>query len=155
IATAEQPKANVDWWWGADKPFSFVAGCLELAAAIKTGRPEQFVTRLPVSFDASCSGAQHLCALTRANEGRLVNLASVETPQDPPQDLYETIADRVIDRLIATLDPNWNHIWVGPVALDRKLLKKITIAYLYGQDKGGTTGQITKKINENDFDPEE
>jgi DNA-directed RNA polymerase len=47
-----------------------------------------YVTRLPVSFDGSCSGLQHLSAMTRAEEGSLVNL----TPSELPQDIYESVA---------------------------------------------------------------
>ena len=142
-ATAEQPQATADWWWKADKPFSFLAGCLELAAAIKNGTGG-FVTHLPISFDASCSGAQHFCGMTSADEGWLVNL----TESKVPQDLYEAIADRVRDRIIAQLDPKWSHIWVAPFAIDRALLKKIVIAYLYGQGEAGTTMQLSEKVKE-------
>jgi DNA-directed RNA polymerase, mitochondrial len=59
-------------WLEADAPFAFYAACLELTAAWKDG-PDH-VTHLPISFDATCSGLQHLCAMTRAEEGELVNL---------------------------------------------------------------------------------
>jgi DNA-directed RNA polymerase, mitochondrial len=75
------------WWTKADKPFMFLAACFELAAAIEEG--PTYVTHLPVSFDGSCSGLQHLCAMTRAPEGSLVNL----TPEERPQDIYQTVAD--------------------------------------------------------------
>jgi DNA-directed RNA polymerase, mitochondrial len=59
-------------WLEADKPFAFYAACLELTAAWEHG--PDYVTRLPISFDATCSGLQHLCAMTRSEEGELVNL---------------------------------------------------------------------------------
>ena len=55
-----------------DEPIQFLAACAELVQA--WDNPE-FVTRLPLTFDASCSGLQHLCAMTRDEEGgRYVNL---------------------------------------------------------------------------------
>ncbi len=80
-------------WTKADKPFLFLAACMELSSALAAGT--SFLTKLPVSFDGSCSGLQHLCAMTRAEEGALVNL----TPQEVPQDVYQTVAALVQDRV--------------------------------------------------------
>src|SRR5262249_41366355 len=44
--------------------YQFLAACVELEKALTVG-PENFETRLPISFDGSCSGLQHLCAMTR------------------------------------------------------------------------------------------
>jgi DNA-directed RNA polymerase len=60
--------------------YQFLAACVELAQAIDTG--PTFKTRLPLMFDGSCSGLQHLCAMTRAEEGRLVNLSDAFEPED-------------------------------------------------------------------------
>jgi DNA-directed RNA polymerase len=76
------------FWTEADKPFLFIAACKELDAALRSQNPKNFTTHLPVSFDGSCSGLQHLCAMTRAPEGSLVNL----TPSLSPQDVYQTVA---------------------------------------------------------------
>jgi DNA-directed RNA polymerase len=84
-SVAQAPLRDL-WWTKADKPFLFLAACMELRDALAAG--PQFVTRLPVSFDGSCSGLQHLCAMTRAPEGALVNL----TPGEYPQDVYQTVA---------------------------------------------------------------
>jgi hypothetical protein len=71
-------------------PFQFVAACVELYRAHKEG--SGFISRLPVSLDATCSGLQIISALTRSEiEGRLVNL----TPDASPQDFYRLIADTV------------------------------------------------------------
>ena len=78
------------WWTQADKPFQFMAACFELASALEQG--PTFVSRLPVSFDGSCSGLQHLSAMTRDEKtAPLVNL----TPQKVPRDIYQAVAKRV------------------------------------------------------------
>jgi len=97
MRTAQNPAATVGWWCDADAPFSFVAGCIELAGIWETGA--SYTTRLPICFDASCSGIQHLGLLLRdEGVGRLVNLV----PGDdwaPPQDVYQLITDLVIEYL--------------------------------------------------------
>jgi DNA-directed RNA polymerase len=77
---------------------------MELSRAIKEGSP--YVSSLPVSFDGSCSGLQHLCAMTRAREGELVNL----TPHEVPQDVYQEVADRVKARLEKEKNP-YDHVF--------------------------------------------
>ena len=60
--------------------YQFLAACCELAQALEKG--PDFITRLPLTFDATCSGLQHLCGLTRAIEGLYVNLIPGEEPDD-------------------------------------------------------------------------
>jgi DNA-directed RNA polymerase len=109
--TARDPEATVDWWREADAPFSFVAGCIELAAAWQGG--PSYITHLPVCFDGSCSGVQHLAMIMRDEEaGRLVNL----TASDEPQDIYQRITDSVLERLGSAGDENaewWIRIGVN------------------------------------------
>ena len=55
-----------------------------------------FVSHLPISFDGSCSGLQHLSAMTKDRAtGELVNL----TDNPLPQDLYQTVAENVCQRV--------------------------------------------------------
>ncbi|UGA46844.1 hypothetical protein HU230_0012675 [Bradyrhizobium quebecense] len=93
---ARRPLLNTEWT-KADKPFLFLAACKELCRAISQG--PSYECSLPVSFDGSCSGLQHLSAMTRASEGSLVNL----TPNELPQDIYATVAELVNKRLVVAL----------------------------------------------------
>jgi DNA-directed RNA polymerase len=70
-AIAENPLAEVPlaMWSKADKPFLFLAACLEFSSALLRVGLSAFVSTLPLSWDGSCSGLQHLCAMTRAPEG--------------------------------------------------------------------------------------
>jgi DNA-directed RNA polymerase len=66
-------------WWALpadDEPYQFLAACAELVEALDKG-PE-FETKLPVVFDATCSGLQHYSGMLRSEEGRLVNLTKPE-----------------------------------------------------------------------------
>jgi DNA-directed RNA polymerase len=78
--------AKWNWALPKDEPYQFLAACAELAQA--WDNPE-FTTRLPLTFDASCSGLQHLCAMTRDEEGGCyVNL----TPNEAADDFYRRVA---------------------------------------------------------------
>ena len=110
--------ARLDWAWERnDEPIQFIAACVELVQA--WDNPE-YETRLPLTFDASCSGLQHLCAMTRDEEGgRYVNLIPTEETNDfnaayqVSDDFYRRVAYRV-----------WEY--GGPLEhpLDRKMVKQ-------------------------------
>jgi DNA-directed RNA polymerase len=73
-------RGGLEFWTKADKPFLFLAACVELTKAMSFG--PGYVCSLPVSWDGSCSGLQHLCAMTRSEEGKHVNLTNLPEPQD-------------------------------------------------------------------------
>src|SRR5262249_7567336 len=60
------PQGSFDHWRDADKQFAFVAACMELSRARKN--PEGFETHLPIGFDGTCNGIQHLAMLSRDEE---------------------------------------------------------------------------------------
>ena len=144
-AVAADPVTNL-WWTGADKPCQFLAACLELTAAVAEG--PNYKTRLPVAFDGSCSGLQHLCAMTRSEEGAQVNL----TRQTEPQDIYQTIADQVRRRVEADLTNEENRemarmcldwIWdQQEPARARETLKRNVMTYAYSSTFKGMADQL-------------
>jgi DNA-directed RNA polymerase len=97
-------------WVEAEKPFLFLAACTELKDALVSG--SSCITRLPVSFDGSCSGLQHMCAMVRSPEGALVNL----TPNEQMQDVYQAVANRVRGRIEQDLTDKKRSIWRGVVS---------------------------------------
>jgi DNA-directed RNA polymerase len=60
---ADDPLGNL-WWTEADKPWCFLAWCLEWGRLIP-GRPELCVSHLPIALDGSCNGIQHFSAMLR------------------------------------------------------------------------------------------
>jgi DNA-directed RNA polymerase len=151
---AKDPEATVGLWREADAPFSFVAGCMELTSAWKEGA--SYETRLPIPFDGQCNGIQHLAMMMRDQDaGFHVNLI----PGDIPQDVYELILKRVIDRIRAELD-DWTRrtkriegkevllkprgvyarYWVDK--LNRKLIKRPAMTFPYSVTIDGMKDQI-------------
>lgn len=120
-------------WTGADTPFLFLAACLELVAALDEGA-STFVTRLPVSFDGSCSGLQHLCAMTRAAEGEYVNL----TPSEAPQDVYQRVADAGAIHVMedAANGDELAKLWLAQ-GITRSLVKRNVMTYSYSSKEYG------------------
>jgi DNA-directed RNA polymerase len=156
---ARDPEATVGKWREADAPFSFVAGCIELAAAWKEGA--SYVTRLPVPFDGRCNGIQHLAMMMRDEDaGRYVNLFG-----DTPQDLYQLVTVRVTDRIHAELDDWTRHTkrikgkefllkprayyaryWIDKI--ERKLIKRPVMTFGYSVTVDGMKEQIDEAYAE-------
>jgi DNA-directed RNA polymerase, mitochondrial len=127
------------WWTEADKPFQFLAACFELISALEQG--PTFVSRLPVSFNGSCSGLQHLSAMTRDEKtAPLVNL----TPQKVPRDIYQAVAKRVkecVDRNVEVYeDGHLAQMWLN-YGIDRKVVKRNVMAYFFSSKEHGMAKQ--------------
>lgn len=89
----------LDFWSRADKPWQFLAWCMEWAGFLREGYG--FVSRMPIALDGSCNGLQHYAALLRDPvSGRSVNL----TPGDAPSDIYADVAAVVTRKLEALVD---------------------------------------------------
>jgi DNA-directed RNA polymerase, mitochondrial len=104
----------------SDAPYQFAAACVEFVQALEAG--PDYITRLPLTFDGSCSGLQHLCAMTRAEEGRYVNLVANEEPGD----FYSLIAKKVYETC--------SDLMRG--SDDRAIVKKPCMTYFYGSRPG-------------------
>jgi hypothetical protein len=94
------PRGELATWRKADKPFCYVAACIELVAA---WRDPDFTSHLPIAFDGSANGLQHL-ALLAGDKGAAakVNLTDTAERQDP----YGLVAERV--RIILEGDDRGN-----------------------------------------------
>ena len=80
------------WWAKSDEPWQTLAACMELASALKSPNPEEYLTGFPIHQDGSCNGLQHYAALGRDQSGgESVNLY----PSERPQDVYQSIANMV------------------------------------------------------------
>lgn len=95
IGYAQYPRENMGWM-EADKPWQFLAVCLELHMVkfhLDFGHPlEEYESNLEVYLDGTCNGHQHLAALTKDETiAAQVNL----TPSKYPADLYGFVARNV------------------------------------------------------------
>ncbi|CAK4072457.1 unnamed protein product [Aphanomyces euteiches] len=99
MACAAHPLADDEdsrWWQEAEAPFLTLGVIFELARAVQSPNPEEFMSNLPVHMDGSCNGLQHYAALGRDKAGaEQVNLIV----SDKPQDVYSGVAARVIEKI--------------------------------------------------------
>jgi DNA-directed RNA polymerase len=159
IGAAEAPLDDL-WWTEADSPFCFLAWAYEykayrLAAAV--GLP--FTSRIAVAMDGSCNGLQHYSAMLRDPvAGKAVNLV----PSDRPQDIYGTVAERVMQTLAniaaqehhpslsmasnadeVRREADWANRW-GSYSIDRKITKRPVMVLPYG----GTLNSCQKYVTD-------
>ena len=125
-------------WSQADKPFQFLAACIEWIGYLREG--EDYVSGLPTAQDGSNSGVQHYSAAARSEaDGSLVNL----TPSDAPQDIYQAVADKVIQGVQKDKDNECPlaEQWMS-FGITRKIVKRNTMTYGYSSEKFGFKNQI-------------
>ena len=101
LSYAENPKLSQNWM-GADKPWQFLAACIELRKlreyqySVRNFDCYDYQSHLEVYIDGTNNGSQHLAALTKDEiTAPYVNLV----PQELPGDLYSYVAGHVWDIL--------------------------------------------------------
>jgi DNA-directed RNA polymerase len=134
------------WWTEADKPWCFLAFCFEWDRY--RNWPETFVSHIPIALDGSCNGLQHFSAmLLDSVGGRAVNLI----PAKKPQDIYQVVADRVMEQLRLIVSgkgadaerERWAYEWLT-MGIDRKITKRPVMVLPYG----GTPRSCLKYVDE-------
>lgn len=154
-AAGRDPLSHVDVWKDADKPFQFLAWCMEYSRACAAGNPAQFKSRLPIALDGSCNGLQHFSAMLRDPVGgKSVNLL----PDDKPSDIYQDVADVTTATLREiltrpadegfTMASNWMALF-GEKGMGRKLAKKPVMTLPYGSTLQTCTKSVHAWVLEN------
>ena len=101
------PIRNASDWAEADKPFMFLAFCLEYAEAVFD--PEDFISYLPIGMDGSCNGLQNFSALLRDSVGgKATNLL----PGDTPADIYAEVAGKSAELIKEAEDCPMKNEWI-------------------------------------------
>ena len=130
-----------DWWTKADKPFQFLAWCREWVGVLSEG--ENWVSKIPVALDGSCSGIQHFSAMLKDPIGaKAVNLV----PSGCPNDIYQVVADKAIE-LLEKDSSSKSKEWLS-YGVDRKLTKRSVMTLPYGLTKYSCREYIKTDIAE-------
>lgn len=160
VDSGTNPLDGQRFWTTADSPFCALAACIELAEATQLVNPEEYVSRIPVALDGSCSGLQHFSAMLRDSVGgSAVNLLPADTPQDiygrvaadaqAEADRTPVIEVKIGDETITMANP-WMH---GKVT--RKIAKRPTMTFCYSATRFGMQGMILQTLKEADKDADE
>jgi DNA-directed RNA polymerase len=140
MAFADDPLGFLRFWDEADKPWMFLAACIEWKRYREEG--PGFLSHLPVSMDGTCNGYQHLSALgCDPIGGRATNLI----PAGEPQDIYQEVADHASRRLQKDAHAGGPHAEAARQLLgkiDRSDVKHATMTTPYGVTRGTIYKQL-------------
>jgi DNA-directed RNA polymerase, mitochondrial len=151
---AADPHGSFKIWREAEKPFQYVAACIELDAAWKN--PEGFESHIPVSFDGSANGLQHLSILSLDEDAAgLVNVIPRKEPQDIYRDIFR-LAKRTL-KADAAKEARWwrKRFDVLGDSDARKIVKRPVMTYAYSATPKGMTKQIIEayeKVGDDELD---
>lgn len=147
VDSALRPLEGKRFWSDADKPYTFLAWCIEWAKLVahvtNGGVDEEFVSHIPVGMDGSCNGLQNFSAMLRDEVG---GAATNLVPQERPADIYQKVADIAAKRVeedAANGEVNAGY-WLGKVT--RKLAKRPTMTLPYGSGQYGFRNQIIEEL---------
>lgn len=142
-ATADDPAGMRSWWADADKPWQFLAFCLEWVGC-NFGKDIEYLSKLPVGLDGSCNGLQHYAALLRDPIGAAAtNLIDA----DSPNDVYTEVADKCEERL-RQLGSREAEIWLN-AGINRKLAKRPVMTLPYGATQQSCRTYIYEYMQDN------
>jgi len=152
IRQCAQSPMSVTWWMKAEEPFQFLAFCNEWDNWKEHG--DGYVCSLPVAIDGSCNGLQHFSAMLKDEVGaKAVNV----TPNEKPSDIYQIVADKVLDELqeIAVhgdteAKQQMALKWLTSGLVSRKITKRPTMTFPYGSRQFGFQAQVLHFMQHNE-----
>ena len=126
-----------------DSPWTGLAACVEYYECVITATRK--TTSLFCATDATCSGLQHLSAMTLdAKTGHLVNVS----PTPVPQDAYKAVLNKTIE-LLNISHPELAQ-WAGEVG--RPLAKRVVMTVPYAAEERSNRGYILAAIKKHEGD---
>lgn len=143
--SAESPFEGKRWWLTADDPWQCLSACFELADALKSPNPNDFISHIPIHQDGTCNGLQHYAALGGDALGaKQVNMI----PADAPQDLYSAVASSVQKKVDEDILNNVREAILMKDRVNRKLVKQTVMTNTYGVTFIGARRQVTSRLKE-------
>jgi len=126
-SVAENPLDDLRWTQ-ADEPFQFLQAAIAWKGYLDEGL--DYVCRVPIAVDATCSGLQHYSAMLRDEVGgRAVNLLDLEERQDVYQDVADE-ATKLIEEDLGGDKDSLAKAWLE-FGMDRKVTKRSVMVVPY------------------------
>ncbi|XP_053610663.1 DNA-directed RNA polymerase, mitochondrial [Plodia interpunctella] len=152
LDSADNPLEGQGWWKASEEPWQTLACCMEIANAVRSPNPEEYMCGFPVHQDGSCNGLQHYAALGGDSAGAAaVNLA----PARRPQDVYSAVAALVEEMRKKDAAAGIQPAIVLENFVRRKVIKQTVMTTVYGVTKFGARLQIAKQLKDIDEFPKE
>jgi len=149
LDSADNPLTGRGWWKTADDPWQTLATSMEIADAMRSPDPTQFVSHQPVHQDGSCNGLQHYAALGHDSYGaKQVNLM----PADRPQDVYEEVAKLVEAARVRDAAAGHEIAKELEGKVTRKVVKQTVMTIVYGVTFIGGRLQIERQLKDVDVE---
>ncbi|XP_061936376.1 DNA-directed RNA polymerase, mitochondrial isoform X2 [Apis cerana] len=146
IDSAANPLTGKMWWKQSEEPWQTLAGCIEIANALKSPDIEKYITSFPVHQDGSCNGLQHYAALGKDQIGaESVNLY----PFDVPKDIYSEVVSIIENRRQIDAKNNVKVAQLLEGFIKRKIIKQTVMTTVYGVTKYGAKHQIARQLRGN------
>jgi DNA-directed RNA polymerase len=143
LDSVDRPLDGNRWWAKAEDPWQCLATCYELAGAIRSGKPFEYLSSLPVHQDGTCNGMQHYAALGGDVQGaKAVNLVG----GDRPADVYTRIADLVNEIVNQDAEAGKVYAQIAQCKITRKVVKQTVMTTVYGVTFIGAKEQIAKQL---------
>ncbi|KAF9439303.1 DNA-directed RNA polymerase [Entomortierella beljakovae] len=150
--SADNPMNGRQWWLKAEDPWQCLATCIEISEAVRSGDPENYMSRMPVHQDGTCNGLQHYAALGGDIAGaQQVNLV----PSDAPQDVYSGVAQAVERLLEKQAAEGVEQAITLSGKVTRKIVKQTVMTNVYGVTFIGARAQIENRLKETEGIPED
>lgn len=140
-ANAQDPIANQEWS-DADKPFQALAFAKEFSKFRAEGYG--FISHLPVAVDGTCNGLQIYSLMLKDKiAGKLVNL----TKTSQPQDIYQTVANTVNDKLkeLEAINTPYANLWLQ-YGVKRSTVKRTCMTIVYGSTRYSCTDFVVEDL---------
>jgi len=145
-AVANDPLSNKSFWLDSECPTEFLQWCFEFDEWMSNRIG--FQSRLPVKLDHSASGLQIISLLKGDMElQRLTNL----TDSKEPVDIYSLLFSSIKKKLLTQAQPE-SLRWLA-LGLNRKVIKELTIMYMYGGTPHGMQQCVIRWYISLDDDP--
>ena len=133
----EDPRANREWL-KADKPFQFLAACIEWKGYLEQG--DSFISHLVIAQDGSCNAMQLMAAVMRCP---ITAKSTNVLPAEVPEDLYGDVLE-ALEVLVELSEEDEAKEW--RTRLHRDVVKAPTMTTGYGVTDAGIKAQIKQNI---------
>ena len=124
-----------------DTAFTLLQAAFALRDAYELDNPEDYICHVPVAMDATCSGLQHLSALTRDEVGgKFTNL--VDSGTDQKADIYLQVGKTAQEAKAVFIDDVVVGKFWDTTEITRSMSKKPVMTYVYGSTLLSTMDSI-------------